>query len=237
MSQLIIINSTKSDRRGNSVSPIENTQACEAIYDSMAPKYDEIAGSNTYHVPLWLKTQLIPYKDMHPTMLDCACATGNLSTVLDSIYLSPSFLFGIDISAEMVKAARTLKKYSAVIKWDLTNGLPFYRDNFFDFCIINGCLEFIEDPIQLLCSLFRVTGPGGLLLCTFEQTDNEVNRVIEMNIGPKNLRRFLRNKATVEQLLKTAGWSVEEVISNSGYVSPSTGKIIRYWYCRARKIL
>ena len=246
-SQLIVINAIKKSSSEAKATPhnatsiaFDNASVCDIVYNQMAEKYDMIASAETYFVPNWIKQQLVKYQGKYPLVLDCACATGNLRFVLDEAGLEPSFLYGVDVSGEMVKRARISGKYSSVIKWDLSGGVPFFRNNLIDISIANGCFEFIENPTLLLLSLFNASLPGGILLCTFEDVEDLEGKsasqsVVKMSVGNHTLVRFRRSRTEVNSLLLNAGWDVEEIYSGPGYVSPSTGKSIKYWFCRARK--
>ncbi|OYZ24253.1 MAG: hypothetical protein B7Y39_02175 [Bdellovibrio sp. 28-41-41] len=236
-SPLIVLNAIKNVKKYSHLSKIENSYACEYIYDTMASKYKDISSSESYNLPNWLKRQMLPYKELYPVVLDCACATGNLCEMLDSISLTPSLLFGVDISLEMVKLSRATGRYDSVVQADLASGIPFFRENYFDFSIVNGCLEFIETATCFLSSLLKASAPGGILLCTFEESLSAGDQIVPMRIGNTNLKRYLRTKESVEHLISVSGWKLEEIESGLGYVSPATGLAINYWYCKARKVL
>ena len=211
----------------------QNAEACEYLYDKMAANYDAIAGKDTYQVPKWLKQQLLPYKERRPSILDCACASGNLATMLKQIPLVPSLLYGIDISPEMVLAAKATGAYTSVSQADLSDGLQSLQGNLFEIAVSNGCLEFIENPARYLSSLKAALVPSGILLCTFEYAE-KADSAVKITVDGRSLVRFARTETTVRSLLEKAGFAIEELISGPGYVSPSSGIAVPYWFCCAK---
>lgn len=92
--------------------------------------------------------------------IDLGCGTGSYAYWLSDLGLS---VVGVDVSQKMLEVARRKRgNDSSFLQADLAC-LPF-DDNLFDLAICNVVLEFVNDPVTVLCEGFRVLKPGGRLV-------------------------------------------------------------------------
>lgn len=92
-------------------------------------------------------------------ILDLGCGTGRLSNSLLQI---SDQVYGVDVSEEVLKIAKTKYPQLKLTKSEVTN-LP-YQDNYFDLIIINGSLHHFFAVEDTLKEVHRVLRAGGLFV-------------------------------------------------------------------------
>jgi 2-polyprenyl-3-methyl-5-hydroxy-6-metoxy-1,4-benzoquinol methylase len=96
-------------------------------------------------------------------VLDIGCATGNLLKFLEDDDFET---FGIDISEHAIEIAKSYCKKSKLYVWDVNNGLPMFKDNFFDAVIMFDIIEHLESPFQFLREVRRILKLAGIIVIT-----------------------------------------------------------------------
>lgn len=216
----------------------ENSSSSNAInvskrYDNISQSYDTISGGNHYKVPEWMTRRLIDYRSHHPTVLDLACASGNLLEKLIQFGITPSFSFGIDISSEMVKIARQKKLYDSLARIDLSEGLAEPKPMQFDIILAIGFMEFIENPILLLRDIKRLLKIDGDALLTFEINTDLQHSAIESIL---NINKHIRTTDDIKSMIRDSNLDLIDFSIDEAYTSPSTNRRISYAFCHARRI-
>jgi SAM-dependent methyltransferase len=115
------------------------------------------------------------------SVLDLGCGTGELAVALASSGLQVT---GCDISTEMLHIASAADAPGNVDWIELKprwQALPF-RQHAFDAVIASSVLEYVDDPVAVLCECCRVLRPGGIVLCTVPDPRHPV-RWLEWLIG------------------------------------------------------
>jgi SAM-dependent methyltransferase len=76
--------------------------------------------------------------------------------------------------------------------------------DFFDGVLCIAVLEHVENPVQALAEMFRVTKPGGFLVCTvpFLQPEHKI---------PADFQRYTRDG--LQTLVRNAGYAIDETIA------------------------
>lgn len=214
----------------------EKTNPLERIYDFISPNYLKMRSPDRYGVPDWLFKKLEKYRGFHPYILDLGCGDGLVGEVLAKLDIKPCFLFGFDLSSQMLRVASQLQMYDGLIKIDLNQGFPEYKPRFCDLITLIGVTEFLDFPQEVLQQVAHALIVGGELFVTFEERlpGTEQNSI---SIEDKKILRHSYSRAEIETLLAKAGLDIEDFESAFGYLSPSTGETINYHYVSARKKL
>lgn len=140
------------------------------LYDWTAHRYDRLkdfnAADEAYFLGRPLATALSAWE--WPVVLDVATGTGRLPQTL---LHQPGFkgqVFGLDLSARMLRIARqhlAPNSERVGLLWTSANPLPF-ADERFEAVTCLEALEFFPDATAALNELVRVLRPGGWLLIT-----------------------------------------------------------------------
>lgn len=93
-------------------------------------------------------------------ILDVGCGTGEILNILSK---SNYNLYGIDISENMLKKAKTKLKNSAKLTVGDSEHLP-YEDNKFDIIICNDSFHHYPNPLKALNEMKRVLKKGGKII-------------------------------------------------------------------------
>jgi SAM-dependent methyltransferase len=99
------------------------------------------------------------------SVLDLGCGTGELVATIAAAGMNAT---GCDISPEMLHRAAAADPYGAVNWVQLDPAwqvLPFGPEAF-DAVVASSLLEYVDDPVTVLCECRRVLRPGGIVLCT-----------------------------------------------------------------------
>jgi SAM-dependent methyltransferase len=118
-------------------------------------RYSGAAGAYVVRRELAIVSSLLPPKGR---VLDVACGTGRLGTVLGSSHA----LVGVDASEAMLEQARAGGRYEQLVVGDAF-ALPFADDSF-DAAVALRLLFHFPEPISILRELSRVTRPGGVVV-------------------------------------------------------------------------
>jgi methionine biosynthesis protein MetW len=108
------------------------------------------------------------------SILDIGCGRGTLLELLRQ-RLPDTTLFGVDISATTVEAARA-RGFEARVA-DVSTGLPFPSAHF-DCVIFGEVIEHLVDPDAALREISRVLTPGGTAIVTTPNLASWFNRVL-----------------------------------------------------------
>ncbi|MFC0559875.1 demethylmenaquinone methyltransferase [Halalkalibacter alkalisediminis] len=100
--------------------------------------------------------------------LDVCCGTADWTIALAEAVGKEGRVEGLDFSKNMLKVGQEKVKEQNLTQINLTHGnameLP-YEDNSFDFVTIGFGLRNVPDYEQVLREMFRVTKPGGSVVC------------------------------------------------------------------------
>jgi ubiquinone/menaquinone biosynthesis C-methylase UbiE len=104
------------------------------------------------------------------SVLDVGCGTGQDLPRLQEKVGQTGEVWGVDNSPDMVSKASTLLPLAHVLVGNVYQ-LPFH-DNFFDAVRAERLLMHLDDPIQALKEMERVTKPGGIISIVDSDTEN-----------------------------------------------------------------
>lgn len=110
------------------------------------------------------------------TILDLGCGPGNSTEVVGATFPDATVL-GVDVSSEMVEAARRERPGHAYRVFDASNDLAVLGT--FDLVFSNACLQWVPDHPRLLRNIAAVLDPGGALAVQVPLTrDMPIQRVL-----------------------------------------------------------
>lgn len=120
------------------------------------------------------------------TVLDVGAGSG-LDALVAGIQVGPTGrVFGIDMTAEMVAAARSYRESSGVSNVEFRLGssedLPFASDSV-DVVLSNGVINLCPDKERTLGEIHRVLRPGGGLYLADMFLDAEVSQATVQKVG------------------------------------------------------
>ena len=132
------------------------------FWDNVAGVYDiyvNVINRKTHKALRKIISELIDPED---TVLECACGTGLLSTVIAE---KCRHLTATDFSKKMLrKAQKNCREYSN-IKFETADITALkYPDNSFDKVVAGNVIHLLDEPLKALSELDRVCKPGGTLI-------------------------------------------------------------------------
>jgi ubiquinone/menaquinone biosynthesis C-methylase UbiE len=143
-------------------------------------------------------------------LLDVGCGTGSLLKEL-SLSGKELSLYGIDLSPEMINAARVKlqdKKHIEFYEGSAAD-LPF-ESNFFDYVVCMNSLHHHPDPNQSLTEMTRVLKPGGVMIIMDGFVDSTVRKVLSRTAN------VLRNEGKVQRFKRE---ELQHIFRSLGYES------------------
>ncbi len=176
----------------------------KAFYAKWADDYDHQMTHNLNYVsPEFIARamqQFLVNKDAK--ILDMGCGTGlTASQMFISGYTQ---LYGIDLSAEMVKVAAERGIYTGLKTADINHPLD-YDDDAFDGVISSGTFTHGHVGAQPLAEIFRILKPDGILACTvhrdlwqgrgFEQVFKQMQDHKKIRCLSREFGRYYANSA------------------------------------------
>ncbi len=161
---------------------------------------------------------------------DVGCGPGHVARLLGD---AGATVFGVDLSPRMLDEARRLNP-----------SIPFYEANMLALDLADGTLAGVvafysivnlprESLAAAFCEMARVLMPDGLLLLAFHAGDESLCPR-ELWGQPIDMEFFFYRPAAIEQLLREAGFAIDEVIEREPY-APEVEYQSRRAYIFARK--
>lgn len=158
-------------------------------YDVIAQFYDTVV-EDPAKKSLWLKQLIRTYNPHAKSVLELACGTGSILTILSKDY----YVVGLDKSAEMLNVARMKLPDIEFIQTDMSN---FVLKQKFDviLCIydsINHLLDFSEWQ-SMFAKVAEHLNPGGLFI--FDM--NTVEFLNKLNVSEGSVSNYGDNVMTI----------------------------------------
>ncbi len=143
-------------------------------------------------------------------LLDAGCGTGSLLKELSGSGQELN-LYGIDLSPEMINAARVKLKDAKHI--ELFEGsaadLPF-QSNYFDYVVCMNSLHHHANPNQSLTEMTRVLKPGGVMILMDGFVDSTLRKVLSRTAN------ILRNEGKIQRFKRD---ELQRIFRSLGYES------------------
>jgi demethylmenaquinone methyltransferase/2-methoxy-6-polyprenyl-1,4-benzoquinol methylase len=148
-----------------------HTSARKFFNSSTAPSYDSVVRTTTFGRDAAWKRQILAEIRARKKVLDLACGTGILATMVDSE--SRGRVVGLDLTLEYLQVAR--KKMSLASVQATAEAIP-YRDGTFD-AVVSSYLAKYVDLQALAGECWRVLEPRGIAVFhDFTCPENSVMR-------------------------------------------------------------
>ena len=138
--------------------PDKNIQQNISFFDRWARTYDTVLYQfwmKRFHKPVLKELKLTP----ETKIVDISCGTGELLKKLEG----KAELYGIDISEEMLKVAKTKLDTKVHLQKGDVHKLSFEKD-FFDYVITTEAFHHYYDQRKALQEMVRVTKKGGKVI-------------------------------------------------------------------------
>jgi ubiquinone/menaquinone biosynthesis C-methylase UbiE len=177
-------------------------------------RFNKWAGSyDTGIVSIFFKMcyrRIRPLLNLHDGMrlLDVGCGTGSLLQELSESGKELN-LYGIDLSPEMVNAARVKlkdKKHIELYEGSAAD-LPF-ESNYFDYVVCMNSLHHHANPNQSLAEMARVLKAGGMTILMDGFVDSTVRKILSRTAN------ILRNEGKVQRFKRK---ELQRIFRSLGY--------------------
>jgi SAM-dependent methyltransferase len=157
-------------------------------------------------------------------VLDAGCGVAYGSQILhDADALSVT---GVDLSPEVIAAARTRVSGRIELQQADLNSLPF-PDASFDLAVCFEVIEHVAKPHPILTELARVLAPGGVLAISTPNRDssmgNNPHHVNEMT--PDELRETLERHFRQVRLVRQHTWLTSAIFEDEVFAGAGPGRI------------
>lgn len=174
----------------------------EHLFDEYAPYFDKhLTEMLNYQVPTLLfkaLTEVVGVKQEKWRVLDLGCGTGLCGVTFRPL---AQFLIGVDLSANMLTAAKEKQIYDELKQQDLIEVMKEYMQQI-DLLIAGDVLGYVGDLEPVFYAAKACLQPKGWWVFTTEQSDQEPFYL-------QNNARFAHHKIYIEQLAQTIGFCIE----------------------------
>jgi ubiquinone/menaquinone biosynthesis C-methylase UbiE len=141
----------------------ETMRKSERFWDRTAKRYDNpINGEDDVAISTIDLTR--KYLQSSDVVLDFACATGRYA-----LEIAPEVetVWGIDISAEMIRVAKRIAVKSGIknvqfIRAEITD--PQLEDESYNVVLAYNILHLVDDPVRVIARIKQLLKPGGLFI-------------------------------------------------------------------------
>jgi len=180
----------------------------EMLFNQYAPHYDHhLEKILKYQVPQLMSETLQKVADAEGMILDLGCGTGLCGPLLKP---HAKTLIGIDLSAEMIKAAASRACYDHLITGDAVSELTQYP-HYFDTIVAADVLIYFGDLLPILKVVSDSLKPNGHFVFTVEREEDDAPGYVLNQSG-----RFKHSLAYIKATAEAAKFSeieIKEVIS------------------------
>jgi SAM-dependent methyltransferase len=197
------------------------TDSNEELARSLNENYDLLAEEYARH--LFHELENKPFdqeilkrfsKEVSGEVCDMGCGPGQVARYLRDLNVE---IFGLDISERMLEEAR---KLNPDIHFEVGNVLSLALPE----ASLSGTVAFYlicnipRDSLpQLFQEMMRVLMPGGLLLISFHNGDNETIHENERWCNLISLDSFLYRPSFIRKLLEEGGFHIEDIVERDPY--------------------
>lgn len=171
------------------------------LFDQYAPYYDfHLQERLDYQVPLAIKTLLYQETSLLEgrwKMLDLGCGTGLMGTLLQDYSQE---LVGVDLSSQMLAAAREKNCYHTLLQQDISDPLKAFQN--FDLIIAADVFTYIGKLDGLIASLWELLPAGGYFCFTIETQYHRKDYCLQSSI------RYAHHPQYLKHLAKCLGFEI-----------------------------
>ena len=208
--------------------------AVEELYDNLAESYSEKLIKSNYIAGSWITKNLGDYIGTKPNVLDLGCGDGEVGKILSNMGVTPSQLYGFDISEKMVDKAESLSLYTGIGVYDLNDGIPILKQCSFDLITVFGTSEFLFSINSFIEEARGLLAVGGEIVISFGY-ERELKKTQPKNIGGE-VFIYNYNKDEIINIFDKVGLSIVSFDEVIGYKSFSSNEDMPYAIIRARRI-
>ncbi|MFD2640345.1 demethylmenaquinone methyltransferase [Piscibacillus salipiscarius] len=146
------------------------SEKVHSVFEKIYKRYDRMNSIISFQRhKAWRKDVMKHMKvEKGSTCLDVCCGTGDWTIALSEAVGQNGYVYGLDFSENMLSVGQDKVDEQGIRNITLQHGdamnLP-YDDNHFDYVTIGFGLRNTPDYNQVLSEMFRVTKPGGIVVC------------------------------------------------------------------------
>jgi predicted TPR repeat methyltransferase len=189
------------------LSGVERTTAPESyvrdVFDQFAAQYDNSLESNLhYRLPAQLLEfyRLIAFKQGGVRLLDLGCGTGLVGEQFRAIC---SFMTGVDLSIQMVEAARNKNIYKSLYVSEIVSFLLKNQQQTYDLMISADVFPYMGDLSPVLTAAREWVMSNAYFLFSVEHDRSDAVRPQLQKSG-----RFSHSSSYLESTAAAAGWNI-----------------------------
>ncbi len=137
-------------------------------------------------------------------ILDIGCGTGKILSLYKNLsHEKENLLYGIDISQNMIRIAKTK---ASDVKFVRANALTLpFKDGSFDFISMIGVLEYLKEKKVALGEIYRVLENNGKALVSFSQKN-----ILNIPRFLWGIRFYMYDEKDIIKQIEDAGFKVIE---------------------------
>ena len=147
-------------------------------FDHVAKDYDNYKTKNKFYYDN-LKELLVTLIPPHETILEIGCGTGDLLA-----NLNPRKGFGIDISSQMIKFARSKHKSNKNLSFS-TQSIIKFKNKKIDNIFMSDVIEHLENPQQIFNQISQVMDKNTVFINTMANPKWESVLMLAEKMGKK----------------------------------------------------
>lgn len=192
-----------------------------SIYnDKLASQYDKATLEGKWRAPDEVNKTMLEFKlaKSNLTVLDLGVGTGQSIKLFTGKNCK---IYAVDISNEMLKAAKQKYKKIKIFKYDIGNGLDKlnFEHESFDIVIAVGVLEFVKNIKTIVKDVHQLLKPNSHFAFTYElllpdhnfqkqKVQGNANGYIKNPPDIINFKLYRRSKKEINEILKNVGYRV-----------------------------
>lgn len=181
-------------------------QKTKSNFDATAAYYNE-SSDGKFASDIYGEVVNRVLAEMPGTLLDVGCGNGNILKILEE--KSSIELFGLDLSANMIKEAKKRLGDSVELKIGDSEAMP-WKENSFDMIICNASFHHYTEPEKVVSEMKRVLKDGGQVILGDPTMPGSfmrwlTNKALKWSDGGDY---HLYGKKDITQLFESAGFEV-----------------------------
>ena len=174
-------------------------------FNAFSRTFDDVLGSLNYRAPQLVGEQVDSWRGDRtpaPYVLDLGCGTGLCGPLIAK---HCEKLVGVDLSPKMLQKAADLNAYHELYEDELVRFMEQLDEGSVGFAISADTLNYLGNLAPFMEQVARTLTPGGVLIATFEEGDDEVP---ETGYRLQSHGRYCHARSYLDETIENAGLQV-----------------------------